>query len=116
MSDTKQKLKEMAQLTVFANRISEVQEKNLKMFPFVFFMNVKEVSINYDLGHGVSEDLKEVHHKSFVSYDLTLDDSIVDINLERRFLALESSVRHLFWNDIRVQIMFNGKRVYESKV
>ena len=106
----------MAQLTVFANRISEVQEKNLKMFPFVFFHGVKEVSIDYDLGHAVAENLKEVHHKSFVSYSLTLDDTIVDTNLDKRFLALESSVRQLFWNDIVVRILFNGNKVYESKV
>lgn len=113
--DTRKHLKEMAQLSLLANRISEIQEKNLKMFPFVFFDKVKAVKIEYDLGHGVDDKTKEVNHKSFVSYYLTLDEIANELNLNTRLLAIETSVRELFWKDIVVQVYFNRKLVYESK-
>jgi hypothetical protein len=116
LSDTQQKLKEMAQLSVFANRISEVQEKNLKHFPFVFFEKVQEASIDYDLGHSVDEEKKEIHHKSFVTYYLTLDPNpAINTNIAKRILALEVSVRKLFWSDIKLELHINGKKIYESK-
>lgn len=115
MSDTRQKLKEMAQLSILANRISEVQEKNLKMYPFVFFDGVSIVSIDYDLGHGVDEKSKEVHHKSLVAYHLTLDEKANERLLEKRLKTLEISVRAILWQDIIVKVFFNSKLVYESK-
>lgn len=115
MSDTRQKLKEMAQLSLLANRISETQEKNLKLWPFAFFEGVKVVRINYDLGHGVNEESKEVHHRSFVGYYLTLDEKANEPFLDKRFKTLEESVRALFWKDIVIKVHFNNKLVYESK-
>jgi hypothetical protein len=115
LSDIRQKLKEMAQLSVFSNRISEIQEKNMKMFPFVFFEEVSTANIDYDLGHAVNENLREVHHKSCVKYHLILKEEANTNNLDKRFLALETSVRELFWKDIKIEIYFNGKQVFESK-
>ena len=117
MSDLRKHLKELAQLSLLANRISEIQEKNLKMFPFVFFEKVKKVKIDYDLGHANPENSKEVHHKSFIAYYLVLDEAAnheTAITPARRFTALEFSVRELFWQDIRIQVYFNDKQVYES--
>ena len=119
MSDSLRKhLKELAQLSLLANRISEIQEKNLKMFPFVFFENLKEVKIDYDLGHGMNESTKQVHHKSSVSYYLTIEqitNNDINNNIDKRFLALEASVRNLFWKDILVKVFINDKLAYESK-
>lgn len=115
MSDTRQKLKEMAQLSILANRISEIQEKNLKMYPFVFFDGVSIARIDYDLGHGVNEETKEVNHKSLVAYYLTIDEKQVDHLLEKRFKTLEVSVRAMLWQDIIVKVYFNNKVVFESK-
>lgn len=115
MSELKKQLKELAQLSLLANRISTIQEKNLKMFPFVYFDGVKEVVIDYDLGHGVDEKTKQVNHKSSVTYRLTMDGLSDNTNLSIRFNALEKSVRELFWKDVRIQVYFNGKLVYESK-
>ena len=119
MSDIlRNKLKELAQLSLLANRISEIQEKNLKMFPFVFFEKVKEVKIDYDLGHAINEENKEIQHKSFIAYRLTLDEEAnksASFSVDRRFSALEVSVRDLFWKDISVQVYFNDKLAYESK-
>lgn len=108
----------MAQLSLLANRISEIQERNLKYFPFVYFEKVDGVKIDYDLGHGINEETKEVNHNSFVAYFLTLSEeanSGKDFQIEKRFKALEVSIRELFWNDIKIQVYFNNKLVYESK-
>ena len=118
MSDLRKTLKEMAQLTVFSNRISEQQEKNLKMWPFVYFENVMTVNVDYDLGHGVNDEKKEINHNSKVSYHLLMSDGYEEANkeqLDKRFLAIETSVRQLFWKDVRVQVFFNRKLAYESK-
>jgi sulfate adenylyltransferase subunit 1 (EFTu-like GTPase family) len=114
LSDVKQQLKEMAQLSLLANRMSETQQYNLKMFPFVFFEKIKEVKIEYDLSHGINEENKEINHNSFVSYYLKMEepvDSIIDI----RFTAIEHAVRSLFWKDVKVKVYFNDKFIYESK-
>lgn len=105
----------MAQLSILANKISEVQEKNMKMYPFCFFDGVKEVKIDYDLGHGHNEATKEVNHNSYVSYYLILDESLNQTALDKRFAATEASIRALFWGDTRVSVYFNDKLVYESK-
>lgn len=116
MSDStiRSKLKEMAQLSIFANRISEVQEKNLKNYPFVFFNEVKAARINYDFGHAVDEKNKEVHHNSSIFYYLIIDEEANKSFLEKRFLALEVAVRNLFWKDVKLEVYFNDKKVYES--
>lgn len=115
MSDTAQKLKELAQLSLLANRISEIQEKNLKNFPFVFFESVTLASISYDLGHGIDEEKKQINHNSYVTYDLELDEAHNQKFLDKRFAALEASVRAVFWKDVRVTVLFNKKPVFESK-
>lgn len=115
MSDIKQKLKELAQLSVLANRISEVQEKNLKNYPFVFFESVDAVRIDYDLGHGVDEATKQVNHRSRVTYYLQLIEELNTPALDKRFKALEASVRYIFWKDVIVEVYFNGKLVYGSQ-
>lgn len=115
MSDTKQKLKEMAQLSLLANRISEIQERNMKNYPFVFFENVTLASIDYDLGHGFNEEAKQLQHNSYVTYNLELNEEENAPFLDKRFAALESSIRAIFWKDIKVKVLFNKKQVFESK-
>jgi|SRR6202158_2035052 len=121
LSDLKQKLQEMAQLSILANRISEVQEKNLKMFPLVFFDNVAEAKVDYDLGHGIKENTKEVNHASRVSYYILYGMNIPllkndDANsLRNRCLNLQNAVRQLFWKDIKVEVYINREKVYESE-
>jgi hypothetical protein len=107
-------LKEMARLTVLSGRISEAQSKNLRYFPLVFFENVKEVRIDYDLAPDKSMGDTPTHSNSLVCYYLTLDESKND-NLDKRYLALEKSVRTLFWSDIIVEVYFNDQIKYKSK-
>ena len=111
MSDTAKRLKEMAQLSLLANRISEIQEKNLKSFPFIFFNGVKSVKIDYDLSKPLTVKDSTGQH---VTYLLELEEKEND-HLEKRFEAIENSTRMLFWSDLKVRVFFKDKLVYESK-
>lgn len=122
-SSTPELLSEMARLTALSGRISDVQARNLQMFPLVFFNDVKEVRIDYDLSHksDVLEDtdgkliINAPTRNNYVAYYLELDETKNTELLDQRYLALERSVRTLFWTDISVEIFFNGKIMYKSK-
>lgn len=116
-SAIREKVKDMAKLSILANRISEIQEKNLKAYPFVFFNEVKTVSIDYNLGHTQTKSIpgeKEIKWDTWVSYYLELNES-ANPNQERRFFCIEEAARVLFWKDLIVRVYFNGKKMYESK-
>ena len=103
----------MAQLSVLSNRISEIQEKNLKMYPFVFFNDVKSVRIEFDLSKVDDNGLMN-HADHHVTYLLDVLEGS-NANLDRRMAAIEASTRSLFWNDLKVRVVINGKLAYESK-
>lgn len=117
-NDIRETVKEMAKLSVLSNRISEVQEKNLKMYPFVFFNEVKSAAIDYDLAHRATEGNGDggpiAKFDSRVSYHLELNES-ANPQQDKRFSCIEGAVRVLFWKDIKVEVYFNGKKAYESK-
>ena len=119
---TPELLSEMARLTALSGRISDVQAHNLQMFPLVFFQDVQEVKVDYDLSHK-SDILEDTDGKliinaptrnNFVAYYIALDESKNTEDLDKRYLALEKSVRLLFWTDISVEVYFNGKIMYKS--
>jgi hypothetical protein len=125
-------IRDMARLSILENKLNDVQLKNLRMFPLVFFNGVTEAKINYDF----SVDKPSVHYeienkansdelgikynfdrptvKSMVEYNLTIDESQDNSHLENRFLAIQNAVRHLFWKEVRVTVLFNDRKVYES--
>ena len=108
---TLEKLREMAQLTAMSGRINEVQEKNLKNFPMVFFDGVSEAKIDYDLSPITTneEGTGIIYLGAHVKYSLTLNEN-ENKDLNKRFKALESSVRTLFWSDLKVELYLNGKK------
>lgn len=106
-------VKEMARLTALSGRICDVQIKNLQMFPLVFFNEVEEVKVNYDLSPSKTMDDVPTFSNSLVSYHLKLDERS-NIDLDKRFLALEKSVRTLFWSDVLVEVYFNDQIKYKS--
>ena len=124
MSDDAQNIvRDMAKLTIMSNQISEIQLKNMKMYPFVFFEGVKSVTLDFNLQRvdDVLVDklqnltLNKPINASYVKYSLVIDESVAQPNIERRYAALESSIRSLFWKNITVEIQFNDKTVYVSK-
>jgi len=111
---TNETLREMARLTALSGRISDVQSKNLQYFPLVFFESVKQVKIDYDLAPTKSMGDEPTQSNSIVSYFIELDES-QNSDLDKRFLALEKSVKTLFWTDLVVEIYFNDQIKYKSK-
>lgn len=121
--DIKDTVRGMAALVVNSNRISEVHEKSMKMYPLIYFEGVSQVKIDYDLSHqsDVSVDkqnnitVKSPLRHCFVSYYLTIDESQLDENIKKRWAALENSTRTLFWKDLPIKVYFNDRLVFESK-
>lgn len=122
-----QELQEMAKLTLLTNRITDIQAKNLQMFPLIFFDGVSDGRVEYDLSNqmGVDseENAKDLEIKySFggdtdhlkVSYHLTLDPDVENLNIEKRLSALESSVRGILWKEIKVEVYLNEVKRFES--
>lgn len=118
---TPELLSEMARLTALSGRISDVQMKNLINWSFTFFNGVKGLKLDYDLSHK-SDVLEDMDGKlvinapvrnNYVSYYLEIDE-IENTDLDKRYMALEKSVRTLFWTDLSVEVYFNGQIKYKS--
>jgi hypothetical protein len=130
----------MARLTLLTNRLNPIQEKNLKLYPLIFFNGITEAKMDFDLSNDqMIETLESVDKKKDdkdetyselnikyefgkaetrhlrVSYHLTIDETADNSHLEKRFKATEKSVHNLLFKDIRVQVFINGKLAYESK-
>ena len=91
---------------MFLGRVSEVHLVNMKSFPWIFFNDLADFKLDYDIA-----STKEGN--SVVSYDL----SIVKENdsLDKRYKALESAIRTLFWKEVKIKISVNGKEEYKSE-
>ena len=127
-----QEIRDMAKLTILDNKLNDIQLKNLKMFPLVFFDGVISASINYDLSTEKPSVDYEIENKtdpdklsikyefdrptmnSFVEYHLVIDESKGNGSLPFRFENLVNAVRFLFWKEVKVTVFFNGTKVHES--
>lgn len=128
-SDTELQIRDMAKLTMLENKINDVQVQNLRMFALVFFDGVVEAQIDYDFAVikpavEYEEDVKKLdikykfkkpEHNSKVIYNLTLDSKHENASMDRRFEALTTSVRNLFWKEVKVIVYLNGKLAFETK-
>jgi hypothetical protein len=123
LSNADDTVKEMAKLAIISNRISEVHEKNMKTYPFIFFDGVKDVKIDYDLSNKANideSDYKQLRVNTptanhFVKYYLTINPETQNQNMDRRLTAIESAIRTLFWKNVTVFIYINDKLIFESK-
>lgn len=99
-------IRDLNKLLFFSDKLSNVHVENLKTFPFIYFNGVTEAKLEHDIS--VKKELP-----STVYYDLTTDQ---ENNFpEKRYSALESAVRSLFWKEVKVKIAINGKEVFKSE-
>lgn len=108
MSSTKAVLNELAQLTMLTGRISETHQKNMEMFPKVFFHGVKEFEIDYDIATNREDS-------STVIYKLQIDPVAPNDLPSMRYKSLENAIRTLFWKEVRVEIQINNEEVFKSE-
>lgn len=129
-STTQEQIREMAKLTLLTNKMNPIQEKNLKMFPLVFFNGVTSAKIDFDLSNDQmavsSEENKldleityqfnkaETRHLR-VSYHLEIDETADNNSIDARYSAITQAVRNLFFKETKVQVFIGQKLTYESK-
>lgn len=125
--EVREKVREMAKLSVLTDRISEVHEANLKKYPFIFFEGLTTARISYDLHNSmavddridvknvnIDYDIKPINTSHLrVSYHLTIDERL-NGHLDKRFSAIENAVRTLFWKEVSVEVYFNGTLKFKS--
>lgn len=97
---------DLTKLGLFFGRISEVHLKNMKSFPLVFFNDVSDFLMDYDIATSKTE-------ASFIRYNLNISKE--NDKLEIRCKHLESAIRSLFWKEVRLELLINGKEVYKSE-
>lgn len=120
MSNIESKIREMAKLSILSNRINEVQEKNLKMWPLVFFNGVESFRLEYDFDARPTAGDDKSPQGSSVSYFLETDGDkpafeLQNNRLDVRLSTLTTSVRNLFWKNTRVSVYLNDELIYESE-
>ena len=99
---------DLTKLMVFFGRVPETHIKALKEYPWIFFNDLSEVKLDYSI-----ETTDKTKSTKFL-YDLTLLLEKND-NLDKRYKALESAIRTLFWKEVLVEIKINGQEVYKSE-
>lgn len=128
-SSTEEQVREMAKLTLLTNKLNPIQEKNLKMYPLVFFNGVKSAKVDFDVSNDQmvesTENRSELEltyqfnkaetRHLRVSYHLEIDETADNAFLDKRYEAIEKSVRNLLFKEIKVQVYINEKLAYESK-
>lgn len=107
MSD-KTPVGDLTKLMVFFGRVPETHVKALKEYPWIFFNDLLEVKLDYSI-----ETTDKTKSTKF-SYELTLSLEKND-HLDKRYKALESAIRTLFWKEVLVEIKINGQEVYKSE-
>lgn len=114
--DIKEVVSGLTKLVIASGRLSEIHEKNLKAYPFIFFEQVSEVKIDYDVSvqHDVDVDkesnltIKKPKQACHVTYYLTLNEAPNKSGLKRRIETIQNSVKALFWKDLNVNVYLNG--------
>ena len=132
MSDStvEEQVREMAKLTLLTNKLNPIQEKNLKMYPLVFFNGIKSAKMDFDLSNDQmlvdsnenKTDLEityqfnkaETRHLR-VSYHLEIDEAADNNSIDARYSAITQAVRNLLFKEIKIQVFINTKLAYESK-
>lgn len=111
-TEIESKVREMALLSVFSDKINPIQEQNIRMYPFVFFESISDFRCEYDFSRKTAKD-EPVKNGNVIAYYFNIVPEDND-NVETRCKHLEASIRNLLWNDIKVKIYFNDRMVYES--
>lgn len=102
-------LQDLKKMVILTGEISSVHEKTLKTAPFIFFDDLAEVSLSYDIK--TSADASTPGLGSRISYTLSLPEDISsDPILDKRVDALKKTVQALLWDDVEISIFDKSGR------
>lgn len=104
MSD---KLKDIMKGSIFFGVLSEVHEKSLKMYPFIFLDGAKEAEISYNI-----PTMGEQASRASVTYAVKFADGFPKEDLKEQVSNLKKAVQVLMQHDVMVKV-FNeqGKEI-----
>lgn len=116
-------VKDMAKLVLVSGKISEMHMKNMQMYPLIYFEGVKDARVEYDLSHRADALVDKDNNltvntpirNNVVTYYINLDPNVKNDNLDKRYAALEASIRTLFWKDLTVEVFINDRIQYKSR-
>ena len=102
----------MRKLTLITGQLSEVQIKNLKMYPLIYFDDVKEVTMSYDI---VTDPAAALPGKgSQILYEIEFNEDANPSMIDKRMMALRSSVQFILWSNVTVVVVDKKtKKSYE---
>ena len=89
-------LKDLNMGAIFTGRISQIHADNMKIYPFVFFDNVLEANISYD----VLADQSVPGAKSTISYEILFAENKIPENLNEGLKHLQKALSVLFMRNI----------------
>jgi hypothetical protein len=97
---------ESKKLMLLFNRIPEHFVKTLESFPFIFFTDVSDARLEYNVDVHLQEN-------SSISYAINIAKE--NNSLVKRCRGLEVAVRDLFWKEMKIKIAINNEEVYQSE-
>lgn len=102
-----EELKQIMKGSILYGMLSDLHEKNLKMYPFIFLDGVSEAEISYNI-----PVMGETTSRSSIAYTIKFKEGFSQNNLKEQVLNLKKAVQVLMQHDVIVKV-FNeqGKEV-----
>lgn len=94
-------------MLMVSKNLSDFQLENLRKWPFIFFENVKKISVSYNF-----VDSEDNFYQGYVEFDLEIENPK---ELASPIMYLEASTKMMFWSDTDVKIKINGELWKKTK-
>ena len=108
MKNTQEILEDMRKITMLTGEISKIHQENLKTWPYVIFNEINSVEIKYDLTKDYTKEVGEGY------IEFRMESGSDQDSIDTRCNALAAWVRNMFWNEIKIIIYNNNKKIYEN--
>jgi hypothetical protein len=88
-------------MLMVSKNLSDFQIENLRNWPFLFFTNVDNASVEWDF-----IDKDGLFYEGEVSFDIKTSDTD---NLPVAVMYLEAAAKVMFWSNTKVNVKLNGE-------
>lgn len=105
-------LTDMRKATLLTGQLSQVQVNSLRMYPMIYFNDVKRSTMRYDI---VVDPAATANGKqSEIRYEVEFKEEGQPTHLDKYLTALKSSVHLILWPEVRVVVEdVTNKKTYE---